>query len=158
MYFSSVFLHMLVLFITFIWSDQLKCVIQGSKVTHNQKESDDVKVKRSGRTLEEARKLVEQSFGNYVGSNVMVAAKEELERIEKERNYLSSEITDESIDRKCREELSEEDYSEISHLQKRLKVIFMVNSAHKYICCYISVYDALNVVEPCFCIVFLKKE
>ncbi|CAD6249557.1 unnamed protein product [Miscanthus lutarioriparius] len=96
-------------------------LLAGSKVTHNQKESDDVKVKRSGRTLEEARKLVEQSFGNYVGSNVMVAAKEEIERIQQEIQYLSSEITDESIDRKCREELSEEDYAEISLLQKRLK-------------------------------------
>ncbi|EES07290.1 hypothetical protein BDA96_04G260200 [Sorghum bicolor] len=97
-------------------------LLAGSKVTHNQKESDDVnKVKRSGRTLEEARKLVEQSFGNYVGSNVMVAAKEEIERIQQEIQYLSSEITDESTDRKCREELSEEDYAEISLLQKRLK-------------------------------------
>ncbi|KAL6911461.1 hypothetical protein ACP4OV_000266 [Aristida adscensionis] len=96
-------------------------LLAGSKVTHNQKESDEVKVKRSGRTLEEARKLVEQSFGNYVGSNVMVAAKEELERIQQEILYLSSEITDEAIDRKCREELSEEDYAEISLLQKRLK-------------------------------------
>ncbi|XP_040377451.1 DExH-box ATP-dependent RNA helicase DExH15 chloroplastic isoform X2 [Oryza brachyantha] len=96
-------------------------LLAGSKVTHNQKESDDVKVKRSGRTLEEARKLVEQSFGNYVGSNVMVAAKEELERIQNEIQYLSSEITDESVDQKCREELSEEDYTEISLLQKKLK-------------------------------------
>uniref|UniRef100_A0A0D9VKT4 Helicase ATP-binding domain-containing protein n=1 Tax=Leersia perrieri TaxID=77586 RepID=A0A0D9VKT4_9ORYZ len=96
-------------------------LLAGSKVTHNQKEPDDVKLKRSGRTLEEARKLVEQSFGNYVGSNVMVAAKEELERIQSEIQYLSSEITDESIDRKCREELSEEDYAEISLLQKKLK-------------------------------------
>ena len=103
----------------------LEYVVQGSKVTHNQKESDDLKVKRSGRTLEEARKLVEQSFGNYVGSNVMVAAKEEIERIQQEIQYLSSEITDESIDRKCREELSEEDYAEISLLQKRLKVILV---------------------------------
>jgi uncharacterized coiled-coil DUF342 family protein len=104
----------------------LEYVLQGSKVTHKQKESDDVKDKHSGRTLEEARKLVEQSFGNYVGSNVMVAAKEETERIRQEIQYLSSEITDESIDRKCREELSEEDYAEISLLQKRLKVIFIV--------------------------------
>lgn len=56
----------------------------------------------------------------------MVAAKEEIERIQQEIQYLSSEITDESIDRKCREELSEDDYAEISLLQKRLKVIFIV--------------------------------
>jgi superfamily II RNA helicase len=103
----------------------LECVVQGSKVTHKHKELGDVKAKHSGRTLEEARKLVEQSFGNYVGSNVMVAAKEELERIQKEIHYLSSEITDEFIDRKCREELSEEDYTEISLLQNKLKVIFI---------------------------------
>ncbi|XP_048535964.1 DExH-box ATP-dependent RNA helicase DExH15 chloroplastic-like [Triticum urartu] len=96
-------------------------LLAGSKVTHKQKESGDVKAKRSGRTLEEARKLVEQSFGNYVGSNVMVAAKEELERIQKEIQHLSSEITDEFIDRKCRKELSEEDYAEISLLQNKLK-------------------------------------
>lgn len=111
-------------------SHALKYTMQGSKVTHNQKESDDIKVKRSGRTLEEARKLVEQSFGNYVGSNVMVAAKEELERIQSEIQYLSSEITDESIDRKCREELSEEDYAEISLLQKKLKVILIALSGY----------------------------
>ncbi|EMS55120.1 DEAD-box ATP-dependent RNA helicase ISE2, chloroplastic [Triticum urartu] len=97
-------------------------LLAGSKVTHKQKESGDVKAKRSGRTLEEARKLVEQSFGNYVGSNVMVAAKEELERIQKEIQHLSSEITDEFIDRKCRKELSEEDYAEISLLQNKLKL------------------------------------
>ncbi|XP_051192754.1 DExH-box ATP-dependent RNA helicase DExH15 chloroplastic [Lolium perenne] len=96
-------------------------LLAGSKVTHNNKGLGDVKAKRSGRTLEEARKLVEQSFGNYVGSNVMVAAKEELERIQKEIQYLSSEVTDEFIDRKCREELSEEHYTEISFLQNKLK-------------------------------------
>lgn len=68
---------------------------------------------------------MEQSFGNYVGSNVMVSAKEEIEKIQQEIQYLSSEITDESIDRKCREELSKEDYTEISLLQKKLKVILI---------------------------------
>lgn len=55
----------------------------------------------------------------------MVAAKEELERIQKEIQHLSSEITDEFIDRKCREELSVEDYNEISLLQNKLKVTFI---------------------------------
>ena len=122
--FLYIFMHMFLLSPD-LYLMGLEYVVQGSKVTHNQKESDDLKVKRSGRTLEEARKLVEQSFGNYVGSNVMVAAKEEIERIQEEIQYLSSEITDESIDRKCREELSEEDYAEISLLKKRLKVILV---------------------------------
>ncbi|KAF9624657.1 hypothetical protein IFM89_012703 [Coptis chinensis] len=40
----------------------------GAKVTRGLKDKDDSKVSQAGRTLEEARKLVEQSFGNYVGS------------------------------------------------------------------------------------------
>ena len=122
--FLYIFMHMFLLSPD-LYLMGLEYAVQGSKVTHNQKESDDLKVMRSGRTLEEARKLVGQSFGNYVGSNVMVAAKEEIERIQEEIQYLSSEITDESIDRKCREELSEEDYAEISLLKKRLKVILV---------------------------------
>lgn len=76
----------------------------------------------SGRTLEEARKLVEQSFGNYVGSNVMVAAKEELTKIHHEIELLSLEVGDEAVDRKCLQLLSEEEYNEISNLQEELRV------------------------------------
>ncbi|KAL4560914.1 hypothetical protein LXL04_033070 [Taraxacum kok-saghyz] len=42
-------------------------------------EGDSMEVSRDGRTLEEARKLVEQRFRNYVGSNAMVVAQEELD-------------------------------------------------------------------------------
>ena len=42
-------------------------------------EGDSMEVSRDGRTLEEARKLVEQHFRNYVGSNAMVVAQEELD-------------------------------------------------------------------------------
>lgn len=75
----------------------------------------------SRRTLEEARKLVEQSFGNYVSSNVMLAAKEELNKIEKEIELLMSEITDEAIDRKSRKALSQKEYKEIVELQENLR-------------------------------------
>ncbi|XP_072981204.1 DExH-box ATP-dependent RNA helicase DExH15 chloroplastic [Typha angustifolia] len=96
-------------------------LLAGSKLTRKLKEPDGAKAVHSGRTLEEARKLVEQSFGNYVGSSVMLAAKEELKRIEHEIELLSLEITDEYVERKCREHLSEKDYSEISILQEELR-------------------------------------
>lgn len=37
-----------------------------------------------GRTLSQARELIEQSFGNYVGSEVMVAAKKQLTKLDQE--------------------------------------------------------------------------
>lgn len=67
---------------------------------------------------------MEQSFGNYVGSNVMQAAKEELEKIQHEIELLSVEVTEDAIDRKCQEQLSENDYAEISKLQEELRVSF----------------------------------
>ncbi|OIW10527.1 hypothetical protein TanjilG_15899 [Lupinus angustifolius] len=90
-------------------------------------ESDEVRPS-SGRTLEEARKLVEQSFGNYVSSNVMLAAKEEIKKIEKEIELLMSEITDEAIDRKSRRALSQWEYNEITELQENLRAEKRVRS------------------------------
>ncbi|XP_011086448.1 DExH-box ATP-dependent RNA helicase DExH15 chloroplastic [Sesamum indicum] len=96
-------------------------LLAGAKVTSSSSASDDSNVSRSGRTLEEARKLVEQSFGNYVGSNVMLAAKEELARIQNEIQILASEITDEAIDKKSRKLLSQSAYKEIADLQEELR-------------------------------------
>ncbi|CAK9308574.1 unnamed protein product [Citrullus colocynthis] len=95
-------------------------LLAGAKVTHTS-EMDETKAFQAGRTLEEARKLVEQSFGNYVGSNVMLAAKEELVKIEKEIEMLNLEITDEAIDRKSRKFLSDVAYNEIAELQEELR-------------------------------------
>ncbi|XP_054809486.1 DExH-box ATP-dependent RNA helicase DExH15 chloroplastic [Prosopis cineraria] len=96
-------------------------LLAGVKAIHRSNESDDTRPSSSGRTLEEAKKLVEQSFGNYVSSNVMQAAKEELAKIEKEVELLTSEITDEAIDRKSSKSLSQVDYKEISELQEELR-------------------------------------
>jgi superfamily II RNA helicase len=41
--------------------------------------------------LDEARALIEKSFGNYVGSEVMVAAKQELSRLQKDVEQLEKE-------------------------------------------------------------------
>ncbi|XP_020244941.1 DExH-box ATP-dependent RNA helicase DExH15 chloroplastic isoform X2 [Asparagus officinalis] len=96
-------------------------LLAGAKITRKLKEQDEVNALHSGRTLEEARKLVEQSFGNYVGSNVMVAAKEELTKIQHEIGLLSLEVGEDAVDRKCREQLSEAEYDEISNLQEELR-------------------------------------
>ncbi|THU70239.1 hypothetical protein C4D60_Mb08t22930 [Musa balbisiana] len=96
-------------------------LLAGEKVTRKLHDPDGTKLSHCGRTLEEARKLVEQSFGNYVGSNVMQAAKEELEKIQHEIELLSVEVTEDAIDRKCQEQLSENDYAEISKLQEELR-------------------------------------
>ncbi|XP_016489453.1 DExH-box ATP-dependent RNA helicase DExH15 chloroplastic isoform X1 [Nicotiana tabacum] len=96
-------------------------LLAGAKVTRRSSELDEIKVSRAGRTLEEARKLIEQSFGNYVGSNVMFAAKEELARIEKEIETLTSEISEEAIDRKSQKLLAQSAYQEIAGLQEELR-------------------------------------
>ncbi|PKU79842.1 DEAD-box ATP-dependent RNA helicase ISE2, chloroplastic [Dendrobium catenatum] len=106
-------------------------LLAGEKVTRMSSKSANLKTSSSGRTLEEARKLVEQSFGNYVGSNVMLAAKEELIRIRKEIELLSKEVTDEAIDRKCQEQLLEAEYAEILYLQEELRgILAMYESRH----------------------------
>ncbi|KAK1316011.1 hypothetical protein QJS10_CPA05g01862 [Acorus calamus] len=95
-------------------------LLAGTKVTRRIGDID-MKELHSGRSLEEARKLIEQSFGNYVGSNVMLSAKEELIKIKHEIELLSLEVTDDAIDRKSRELLSELEYKEISDLQEKLR-------------------------------------
>ncbi|GLT86371.1 hypothetical protein SLE2022_045140 [Rubroshorea leprosula] len=96
-------------------------LLAGARVTHRSDESADTQNLQAKRTLEEARKLVEQSFGNYLGSNVMLAAKEELAKIQKEIQGLTSEISDDAIDRKTRKILSEVAYKEIADLQEELR-------------------------------------
>ncbi|KAM0055933.1 putative RNA helicase [Helianthus debilis subsp. tardiflorus] len=96
-------------------------LLAGAKVTQIPNEGDGMEVSRTGRTLEEARKLVEQSFGNYVGSNVMLAAQDELNKIQDEIRILTSEISDEAIDRKSKSILSKSAYKEMADLQEELR-------------------------------------
>ncbi|KAL2904206.1 DExH-box ATP-dependent RNA helicase DExH15 chloroplastic [Bienertia sinuspersici] len=105
-------------------------LLGGAKVTRRSNEADGIRISQTGRTLEEARKLVEQSFGNYLGSNVMLASKEELGRVRKEIELLTAEVSDDAFDKKIRKLLSESAYKEIASLQeelveeKRLRVEF----------------------------------
>ncbi|CAI0379583.1 unnamed protein product [Linum tenue] len=96
-------------------------LLAGSRVTRRLNESGDTEPLQAGRTLEEAKKLVERSFGTYIGSNVMVASKEELSRIQKEIEILTSEISDEAVDRRSRQILPEWAYKEIVLLQEQLR-------------------------------------
>ncbi|KAJ6719543.1 ATP-DEPENDENT RNA AND DNA HELICASE [Salix purpurea] len=96
-------------------------LLAGAKITRRSNESDEMKVLKAGRTLKEARKLVEKSFGTYIGSNVMLASKEELARIQKEIEMLTSETSDDAIDRKSRKILSDGAYKEIAILQEQLR-------------------------------------
>uniref|UniRef100_A0A166E9W8 Helicase ATP-binding domain-containing protein n=1 Tax=Daucus carota subsp. sativus TaxID=79200 RepID=A0A166E9W8_DAUCS len=96
-------------------------LLAGAKITRGLSEADELSISRAGRTMEEARKLVEQSFGNYVGSNVMIAAKEELKNIESEIEMLHLEISDEAIDRKSKKALTTMAHKEITDLQHELK-------------------------------------
>lgn len=121
--------------IVVLWSSCIN-ILQGTKVTRRSPESVDGDVSQSGRTLEEARKLVEQSFGNYVGSNVMLTAKEELARIQNEIQMLTSEITDEAIDKKSRKLLSPSGYKEIADLQEELRVFLFLTVLDFFLCCF----------------------
>nr|GEV10459.1 DExH-box ATP-dependent RNA helicase DExH15 chloroplastic [Tanacetum cinerariifolium] len=96
-------------------------LLAGAKVTQLPNEVESTEVSRAGRTLEEARKLVEQSFGNYVGSNVMLAAQDELSKIQNEIEILTSEISDEAIDKKSKNLLSKSAYKEMADLQEELR-------------------------------------
>ncbi|KAL9275317.1 DExH-box ATP-dependent RNA helicase DExH15 chloroplastic-like protein, partial [Drosera capensis] len=96
-------------------------LLAGAKVTNRLNETNGGAVIQAGRTLEEARKLVEQSFGNYLGSNVILSSKEELDRIQKEIELLTSKIGDDAIDGEIRKVLSESDYEEISDLLEEFK-------------------------------------
>ncbi|KAL8161564.1 hypothetical protein V2J09_013053 [Rumex salicifolius] len=104
-------------------------LLAGSKVTRRTNEEQGIKVSQTGRTLEEARKLVEKSFGNYLGSNVMLASKEELDRIQREIVKLTSEITDDAIDKKSRMLLSAVAYKEMAGLQEALRIEKRIRSA-----------------------------
>ena len=54
----------------------------------------------------------------------MLASKEELNRIQREIELLSAEVSDDAIDMKARKILSESAYREIASLQEELKVYF----------------------------------
>lgn len=91
---------------------------------------------RKGRSLDEARALIEQSFGNYVGSEVMVAAKQQLARLQNESQRLEAETTDAGKFDTLESRLTREELHEFVTLKEQVKVgsfqcYFGINSGGK---------------------------
>ncbi|KAH7365328.1 hypothetical protein KP509_18G021200 [Ceratopteris richardii] len=77
----------------------------------------DGKVLRKGRTLEEARALVEQSFGNYVGNEVKAKAMKDISKLEAKIDQLKhTEIPD------IRSLLSQDEIDQYMGIKQELKV------------------------------------
>lgn len=84
------------------------------------------------RTLEEARALIEKSFGNYVSSEVMIAAKDQLDKMESEIEKLQLETSDETLYENIKAKLSKEESSNFFVLVEQLKAMRLERiRAHK---------------------------
>lgn len=77
---------------------------------------------RVARSLDEARALIEKSFGNYVGSEVMVDAKQQLARLQKDIEYLEKECARD--DNVLEGRLSRGELQEYLALKEKSKVAF----------------------------------
>ncbi len=76
---------------------------------------------RRGRTLEEARALIEQSFGNYVGSEVMVAARQKVAQLQQEIARLEKETTKDSAN-SLESRLTKDELQEYTMLKEGVQV------------------------------------
>lgn len=95
--------------------------LQGARVKTTP-ESGGSEIVRVARSLDEARALIEKSFGNYVGSEVMVAAKQQLARLQKDIEQLEKECAkdDEGLEGR----LTRGELQEYLTLKERAKVAF----------------------------------
>ncbi len=81
----------------------------------------DGSIVRRGRTLEEARALIEQSFGNYVGSEVMVAARQKVAQLQQEIARLEKETTKDSAN-SLESRLTKDELQEYTMLKEGVQV------------------------------------
>eukprot|EP01018_Ginkgo_biloba_P002355 Gb_35993 [translate_table: standard] len=96
-------------------------LLGGAKLSYKTQHSNESKVAHVGRTLEEARVLIEQSFGNYVGSEVMMSAKEKLAQIQEEIEKLELEVSDQTLYENLKCILSKKAFEEILDLREQLR-------------------------------------
>lgn len=96
-------------------------LLVGRRLARKGQYPNDNMVARGGRTLEEARVLIEQSFGNYVGSEVMTAAKDQLEQLQQEIEKLELEVSDQTLHEKLRGKLAKDEYEDFLNLSERLR-------------------------------------
>lgn len=79
---------------------------------------------RRARTLAETRALVEQSFGNFVGSDVLVSAQQHLTTLRQEIERLQAENTSEGFFSSLVKELNRKQLQEYVTLSKKVAVNF----------------------------------
>ncbi|XP_057829348.2 DExH-box ATP-dependent RNA helicase DExH15 chloroplastic [Cryptomeria japonica] len=98
-------------------------LLSAKRLTPNDQHPNGSNAVHMGRTLEEARALIEQSFGNYVSSEVMIAAKDQLEKMQREIENLELEISDETLYENIKAKLSKEESSIFFVLLEQLKAM-----------------------------------
>uniref|UniRef100_A0A7I4APM1 Uncharacterized protein n=1 Tax=Physcomitrium patens TaxID=3218 RepID=A0A7I4APM1_PHYPA len=79
-----------------------------------------VRMTRRPRSLEEVNALVDQSFGNFVGSDVLVSAQQHLTSLRQEIERLQAEITSEGFFSCLAKELNKKQLQEYTALSKRV--------------------------------------
>jgi len=77
---------------------------------------------RRARTLDDARALVEQSFGNFVGSDVLTSAQHNLTSLREEIVRLQADNTSEGFFSSLAKELTKNQLQEYVALSKRVAV------------------------------------
>lgn len=77
---------------------------------------------RRVRTLDETRALVEQSFGNFVGSDVLTSAQQNLTSMHEEIDRLQAENTSEGFFSSLAKELTKKQLQEYVTLSKIVAV------------------------------------
>lgn len=86
-----------------------------------------VRMTRRPRSLEEVNALVDQSFGNFVGSDVLVSAQQHLTSLRQEIERLQAEITSEGFFSCLAKELNKKQLQEYTALSKRVAVRFLLD-------------------------------
>lgn len=100
---------------------------QGPRVADPAQNSHDDRVirrTRRVRTLDEARALVEQSFGNFVGNDVLTSAQQNLTNLHEEIERLQAENTSAGFFSSLAKELTKKQLQEYVALSKRVAVRF----------------------------------
>ncbi|KAH9300742.1 hypothetical protein KI387_012325, partial [Taxus chinensis] len=98
-------------------------LLVGKRFTPNDQHSNVGNAVHVGRTLEEARALIEQSFGNYVSSEVMIAAKDQLEKNQREIEKLQLEISDQTLYENLKTKLSKDESEKFFVLLEQLRAL-----------------------------------
>ena len=98
---------------------------QGPSVTDAEEKSrvvSDTRTPQKGRTLNEARALIELSFGNFMGSKVVVSAQQHLIRLHKEIEKLKDESAPEALLNSLNKQSTKSEIREFVSLSKRVLV------------------------------------